>query len=362
MVSWSIVTAMTGFIKNGASLIAIRLVLGMTESALFPSLNVYISLFWKREEMGKRVACILAANSLAGALGGIFATVVTRIDGVGGYEGWRWLYFVEGMLSFVVALSFFFLIPDSPAHCYFLDAEEKEIAKARMGGPNTDVFNWADVKAALSSPICWLSAGIELHADIYNFSVSAFLPTIVNGIGYTALQAQYMIIPVYLTGAISVFTVSWVSDRIQKRGQVMLVMGCFIMTAYAILLGSRNNQLSYAACYILLMGQSSIPGLNLAWISGNTQPYFKRATAITMVVMLGNSGGIVAGQIYRSTDSPRYPIGHGTALAACGTAWLGVWVMLWLLRRKNAQKDRLLAQGVPDTGKGDDALEFRYIL
>jgi predicted MFS family arabinose efflux permease len=171
-----------------------------------------------------------------------------------------------------------------------------------------------------------------------------------------------MTIPVYLTGAISVFAVSWVSDRIQKRGQVILVMGLFIMTAYGILLGSRNNKLSYAACYILLMGQSSIPGLNLAWISGNTQPYFKRATAITMVVMLGNAGGIAAGQIYRATDKPRYPIGHGTALASCFAAWVGVWIMLFWLRRKNAQKARLLAQGAPGPGKGDERLEFRYIL
>jgi MFS family permease len=170
MLAWSIVSAMTGFIQSGASLIAVRLVLGMTESALFPSLNVYLSLFWKREEIGKRVACILAANSLAGALSGIFATVVTRIDGVGGYEGWRWLYFVEGMVSFVVSICFYFLIPDTPDDAYFLNAEEKEIAKGRMGGANTDVFNWPDVKAALTSPMCWLSACIELCADVYNFS------------------------------------------------------------------------------------------------------------------------------------------------------------------------------------------------
>jgi MFS family permease len=127
-------------------------------------------MFWKREEIGKRASLIMVSLALAGAFGGLFAWAITQMDGVGGYAGWRWLFFIEGMMSFVVGVAGFFLFPDSPETAYFLNEEERKLARLRLEpyGVNDD-FSWADVRAALSSPICWLSGFIQLTADIVTY-------------------------------------------------------------------------------------------------------------------------------------------------------------------------------------------------
>ena len=140
-----------------------RLLLGICESAFFPSLNLYVSMFWKREEIAKRAILLMVSMSLAGAFGGLLAYVLTQLDGVGGYSGWRWLYFIEGLISFAFGIATYWLFPDNPETAYFLNEEERKAGKERlMKQGNYEEFSWVDVKAALTSPICWLSGAIQI--------------------------------------------------------------------------------------------------------------------------------------------------------------------------------------------------------
>ena len=192
--------------------------------------------------------------------------------------------------------------------------------------------------------------------------ISTFLPTIINDIGYTSLQAQYLTIPCYLLGSIVYFTVATISDRVKRRGPFILFAGMFIMTGYSVLLGSKTPGVRYFACYLVLFGAPIIPGLNLTWLNTNMSPHFKRASAIGLNQTIGNSGGVIAGQIYLSRESPWYKTGHAVSLTACGLTWCCTWIMMWILSRRNAEKDRKIQEGTPDTGKGDHSIYFRYQL
>lgn len=48
------------------------------------------------------------------------------MDGVGGYEGWRWIFILEGLLTVVVAVIAPFAIHDSPETATFLTEEERQ--------------------------------------------------------------------------------------------------------------------------------------------------------------------------------------------------------------------------------------------
>lgn len=173
MISWSLVTVCTGFCQNYGGLLTCRLLLGACESALFPSLNLYVSMFWKREEIAKRASGIGISLALAGAFGGLFAWAILQMDGTAGYAGWRWLFFIEGAISFALGIATYWLFPDNPETAYFLNAEERELAKLRLEvHGNYEPYDWADVKAAFKDPVCWLSGFIQFNADIYNYSKS----------------------------------------------------------------------------------------------------------------------------------------------------------------------------------------------
>jgi MFS family permease len=181
VISWSLVTAFSGFEQSYGALVVCRLLMGVFESALFPSLNLYVAMFWKREEIASRASLIMVSLALAGAFGGLFAWAIEQMDGVGGYAGWRWLFFIEGMMSFVIGVAGFFLFPDSPETAYFLNKEERELARLRLEpyGVNEE-FDWAQVKAALVSPVCWLSGFIQLTTDIVTYGKSTRVKLILH--------------------------------------------------------------------------------------------------------------------------------------------------------------------------------------
>ena len=88
-VVWSLVTIFSGFIQNIGGLYATRLILGACEAGLFPGLNIYLTMVYRREEQAKRVAYLFSCTALSGAFGGLLAYALLQMDGVAGYAGWR---------------------------------------------------------------------------------------------------------------------------------------------------------------------------------------------------------------------------------------------------------------------------------
>lgn len=88
-VVWSLTTIFSGFITNVGGLYATRLILGACEAGLFPSLNLYLTMVYRREEQAKRVSYLFVSTAIAGAFGGILAYGILFMDGIGGFAGWR---------------------------------------------------------------------------------------------------------------------------------------------------------------------------------------------------------------------------------------------------------------------------------
>ena len=64
-----------GITQNLAGFFAVRFILGMTESGLFPGVVFYLSMWYRREEQHYRISLFFSAASLAGAFGGVLAWV-----------------------------------------------------------------------------------------------------------------------------------------------------------------------------------------------------------------------------------------------------------------------------------------------
>ena len=73
---------------------------------------------------------------------------------------------------------------------------------------------------------------------------------------FAALMVNYMTIPVYVLGAISLTTQVYFSDKLRKRGA--FIVGCCIPVAvgYLICVGTANPNAGYAGMFILVIGKS----------------------------------------------------------------------------------------------------------
>ena len=294
-ISWSVVSIFTGFAQNYGGLVAIRLVLGVTEAGMFPCLNLYLTMIYNRKELAFRVSLIFIASGLAGAFGSSIATgIISRLDGAGGFAGWRWLFIIEGLISIVLAAIPWILIPADMKTAWWLAEDDRKTYAARLelikAYHGSEHLIWKDVFAAFRDWKVWISSFCQLAGAGALYGYSTFLPSILLGLGYSSLQAQYLTIPPYLLGSISCCIVSFASDKVKIKSLFLMGAACFTSTGYIILIASTNNSAKYAATYLVGLGLYIAPGLNLAWLGANTAPHYKRACSIGFNQTFANLG------------------------------------------------------------------------
>jgi Arabinose efflux permease len=116
----------SAFIQNWQGLYACRLLTGFFEAGLIPCINVYIALVYKKSERGKRSALIFAFSAFSSAFGGLLAYGLTQVHGPNGWEGWRWLFAIEGAMTLILVAPFLFRVPKTSHHCLVFKRRRKE--------------------------------------------------------------------------------------------------------------------------------------------------------------------------------------------------------------------------------------------
>ena len=132
MLLFGIVTVCQGLVQNYSGLLATRFFLGLAETGMFPGSFYLIGMWYKRSEAQRRYSFFFGSTSLAGAFGGLLASAIGKMNGMRGYLGWRWIFILEGTLTCVVAMLFYFLIPSFPEDAKWLDEDQRAYVKARL--------------------------------------------------------------------------------------------------------------------------------------------------------------------------------------------------------------------------------------
>ena len=65
------------------------------EADILIGVNYYLSCWYKRSELGFRAAIFFSAAALAGSFGGLLAAAIALMDGIGGKNGWAWIFIIE---------------------------------------------------------------------------------------------------------------------------------------------------------------------------------------------------------------------------------------------------------------------------
>lgn len=373
VIIWSIITIATAFVKNYGQLVACRMLLGLAESGLFPCLTLYLGQFYYRNEQAKRTALLFVSAALSGAINGLLSYGIIHIK-AGTLVPWQWLYVVEGLISLCVGIAAIFFLPDRIEKARFLNAEEKALALKRreineMWAGAEQKFQWSEVVKALKDGKLYLSGLSQFGMDTALYGFGTFLPSIIRMLGFGTVQAYLLTIPVYVLGAGTFLVNAVISDRIEKRAVFILCFAPLTVIGYAILVAPGLSTGVYLfACFLVSAGMYTVIGLNLVWLNVNQAGHYKRASALGFQQAMGNSAGILAGQLYQSRWSPHYQIGHGISLGCMVLCIIGaVGHTLWL-RKENAKRDamtaqeveRILAEGGGEEKMGDFSPTWRY--
>ncbi|KIK07427.1 hypothetical protein K443DRAFT_129105 [Laccaria amethystina LaAM-08-1] len=304
MLLWGVVMTLHGFIRNYSDLIILRFLLGITEGGLYPGIVFYISSWYKRSEMGSRIAIFFSSAAIAGAFSGLLAAAIDTMDGVGGRPGWSWIFIIEGLATVLASFASFWLIQDFPDTAEFLSEAERVFVVRRLENDMKlsaagEVFKAQYLLQSLTDWKTWV-ASIVSDGPLYAFSL--FLPSTISQVSrlrFQATEANLLCVPVYVWGCISTCAIGFLGDRI----------------------GTPNS---------------------VAWLASNVEGSYKRSVTLGMAIGFGNINGAVTANIVR--DRPWYRLGHGVVLAYIATSLkigFGSSILFArLLERENARRDR----------------------
>lgn len=362
---WGIVATLQGIVVNKEGLWADRFFLGLTEGGILPAIILYLSAWYRPHELQFRIGLFWSAASLAGAFGGLLAAALGLIQ-AGGKNGWSWIFIVEGLITVIVGLSGFWLIPKNVSSCSFLTELEKEQVRHRLLGATghdeeSEPFSWSEIGSTFLTPHLWLLGVMAFCSGIAVYSIAYFLPTITSTFGYTVWTTQLLTVPFYVFSFILTFICSIWADRIKQRSQFIIFPQILAIAGLAILYtctrDHRGKGPRYFAIFLLVGGvYSAVPGY-LAWSSNLFANHYRRATALGCMIVMTNSGGLASTWLFRTVASPNYELGYSVVigLLALGTL-IALFLRFYFIAINKARARRLQKrqeQGVVDSKQGN---------
>ncbi len=212
MVSWGIVSGLMAFIpdiarltgvSNEAMFYTVRAVLGLAEAGFFPGIIFFLTLWYPSVYRGRIIGAFMAAIPLSSVIGSPISGLILGLDGVGGLQGWQWLFILEAAPAVVFGIVTFFYLTDRPAEAHWLDPDERAWLSARLEAERRqrEAVHHYSVGQTLLNPRVWALAFVYFGLVATNYGVGFWLPQIVKAFGLSnAMTGLVTAIP-YAVGA-----------------------------------------------------------------------------------------------------------------------------------------------------------------
>jgi MFS family permease len=168
--------------------------------------------------------------------------------------------------------------------------------------------------------------------------LSYFYPTLVKGLGYSAINAQYMTVPIYGVAFVCTAVTGYFTDKVpNKRG---LIIACWLSVSVLcsiIICAVYNFTARYVLLVIMASGLWCTNALSLSYASSTfgSLPNETRAISLALVNAMGNLASIYGAYLFPSTDAPKYIMGFSVISALCAVSVVTYAVLHIVLKRKS---------------------------
>ncbi|KAF3914204.1 hypothetical protein ABW20_dc0106302 [Dactylellina cionopaga] len=337
MMLWAVVSALTAMSKDFTGLLLTRFFLGLTEAPFYPGAVYILSVFYTRKEIATRIAILYTGNILATAFAGLIAAGIFHgLDNVAGIAGWKWLFILQGAVTFVIAGVGFFLLPDFPLTTKWLSQEERELAHSRMEldtvANKGETSTWKGLQQAARDPMVWIFA-LMAHMHLAANGFKNFFPTVVETLGFNTTVTLVLTCPPYLiAGAVTVL-VSYSSGKFNERTYHITISKTVATIGFVAAAATLDTAGRYISMVVFTIGTYGVNSLILGWcgsVCGQTKE--KKAVAISIVTTVMNASFVWTPYLWPKSDGPRYATALGSSagfsVATALLAWLAKWVMI----------------------------------
>ncbi|KAL6355617.1 hypothetical protein LRP88_11220 [Fusarium phalaenopsidis] len=348
MLIWGIVLTLHAVASNYASLMVLRLLLGVFESAISPGFSLITGMWYTPHEHVSRHSFWFAGNASASIIGAMIAY------GILGYEGhfaqWKMLFLIFGLITIAWSIFLYFFLPDSPSNATFLTPSEREFASLRPKKfqRTTQTKKWdrdqfietmKDVKA-------WWFFFFSFVICVPNGGTTSFSTIVIKSFGYDEYQTILMGLPASAFQLTTVLLVAIFTSCVRKSRHIALVL-TYLMAIGGILmikLLPNEEKLARLAGFWLIMAVAPAFPLMMSLSASNIAGFTKKSTVMAMIFLGYCAGNLSGPQFFISTEAPSYHTAYTTILACFAITIVLVVAMRFYLAWENNRRDK--EQGV----------------
>jgi sugar phosphate permease len=344
LIFWGLCAVGCGLAKTFHQFEAMRFLLGISESCVFPATVVLLAHWFPSAERARANAFWNLCQPLA-----VVASAPVSGWLLGAY-GWATMLILEGALPFVWLPVWWFFICDHPREARWLPAPEKEFLEATLQAegarlePATRVAFWS---GRLRGQILVMIAMNFLH-NAAAYGCMTFLTVGLESKHFSPAQHGFLFAVPYAVTAVIMVVNSWHSDRMgERRGHVALVYTLSGASLILSVLTSDHFWLSFGFMCLAIPGPFA--ALAPFWaIPTETMPRAVSGPVIGLVNGFGNVGGFVGmwfvGWLkdeYHSVAIPFTALGAGLLLAAALAFRLPGATTAWAAERAGRNTERV---------------------
>ncbi len=217
MIVSGLLTALTAIVHTPAQLYLARFLLGAAEAGFFPSVIVYLSYWFIQEDRAKATSNFMAAIPVSLVIGSPVAGWILGHNWFG-IEGWRWLFFVEGIPAILLGAVAFFFLTDRPNESRWLTAGQRQWISQKLEQEKPLSQQSTSIAQALRSRTVLLLSSAAFLQYFVGYSVIFWLPTILkNQSGFSDLQVGLFGAVPYFVALFAMLFNGWHSDKDRER-------------------------------------------------------------------------------------------------------------------------------------------------
>ncbi|GKT42951.1 putative transporter [Colletotrichum spaethianum] len=340
MMAWAVVSALTAIVKDYKGLVLTRFFLGVVEAPYYPGALYILSIFYTRKELATRISVLYSGNILATAFAGLIAAGVFHgLEGAHGLEGWRWLFILQGAVTFVIAMVACFTLPDEPLTTRWLTHAERQLAHARIErdtvGARLQSSTWAGLREAIVDPKVWVFIYMQ-HMHLATNGFKNFFPTIVETLNFNTTITLVLTCPPYLIAGVLSIAWAWSSGKYNERTWHITISKCVALFGFVLACATMNTGARYFAMVVFTVGTYGVNSILLGWVGSTCgQTKEKKASALAIVNTSASISFIWTPYLWPTSDAPRYVIPMASSAAFCVACAAGAWLMKWMLVKEN---------------------------
>lgn len=363
---WGIFTLVIYKSRHTGDLQAFRFFVGIFESCFYPTINYLIGSWYKPKEYARRAGIFYWGQMLGVLTAGLIqASALQHLMGVGGLEGWRWMFIIDAIITIPVGIIGIWALPGTPAHCYSKFLTDKEIVLARNRLRKIkinvkddsqkfftldlwkkilsnwsfyvfvlmNVFGWNNTNATSGSYLLWLK------------SLGTYTPAKVNQL--SAISPALGIVWIFAVCALADLSGSRFSAIVIS--QLLNMLGNILLAVWYIPNGAKWF------AFMLQYFSWSFIAVEFGWMSDSMRhsPQQRAITTICMNLFGQASTAWTSVLVWKTIEAPRFLKGYTFAACCAFSICLTCIVALVLYKRDERRKATENGVLVYDTRRGE---------